>query len=271
MNSHTGQNSGALQGRVALITGAGGGIGAAIAAAFAGAGARVMLANRTRAAAEAVAAGLRAAGREAQAVDFEASEASCRAAVAATAQAYGALDIVVHNAGGCRWARIEELSADVLDDALTLNLKCCFWLTQAALPQLRGRQGARILITSSVTGPRSAMVGAAHYAAAKAGVNGFIRSAALELAPLHITVNGVEPGFIAKDRGRLSEPQTRARIERYIPLGAMGEAEDIAQAMLYLAGDGARWMTGQTLIVDGGAMLPESGYAMESQWPGAAS
>jgi 3-oxoacyl-[acyl-carrier protein] reductase len=259
----------ALDGKVALVTGAGRGIGAAIAGVLAEAGASVMLANRSLESAATAAAALRQRGLTAAATGFDADEAGCRRAVAEAVAAFGALDIVVHNAGGCPWSRIEALSADTLEDALRLNLKCCFWLTQAALPHLRARPGARILITSSVTGPRSAMVGAAHYAAAKAGVNGFIRSAALELAPQRITVNGVEPGFIAKDHGRLSEPATRARIERYIPLGAMGEAEDIAQAMLYLAGDGARWVTGQTLIVDGGAMLPESGYAMESQWPGA--
>ena len=110
------------------------------------------------------------------------------------------------------------------------------------------------------------MVGAAHYAAAKAGVNGFIRAAALELAPHRITVNGVEPGFIAKGRGRLSQGPTRERIERYIPLGAMGAPEDVAYAMLYLASAEARWVTGQTIVVDGGSTLPESGYAMEAQW-----
>lgn len=258
-----------LEGKVALVTGAGGGIGAAIAAAFARAGARVMLANRTRSAAEAAAATLRGEGYAAQATDFVADEAGAQRAVAESAAAFGALDILVHNAGGCTWSRIETLDAATLDATLTLNLKCCFWLAQAALPLLRARGGGRILVTSSVTGPRAAMVGAAHYAAAKAGVNGFIRSAALEFAADHITVNGVEPGFIAKDHGRISEPQTRARIERFIPLGCMGEPDDIAQAMLYLASDAARWVTGQTLVVDGGATLPETGYAMESQWPGA--
>jgi 3-oxoacyl-[acyl-carrier protein] reductase len=163
--------------------------------------------------------------------------------------------------------RIEALTSEVLGSTLDLNLKCCFWLTQAALPQLRERRGGRILVTSSVTGPRVAMVGAAHYAAAKAGVNGFIRAAALELAPDRITVNGVEPGFIAKGHGRLSDPATRARIERYIPLGTMGRPEDVAGAVLYLASDAARWITGQTIVVDGGSTLPDSGFAMEEQWP----
>ena len=94
-------------------------------------------------------------------------------------------------------------------------------------------------------------------------MNGFIRAAALELAPQRITVNGVEPGFVAKDHGRLSQPGTRERIERWIPLGRAGRPEDIAHAMLFLASDEAAWITGQTIVVDGGATLPETGYAME--------
>jgi NAD(P)-dependent dehydrogenase (short-subunit alcohol dehydrogenase family) len=107
---------------------------------------------------------------------------------------------------------------------------------------------------------------AAQYAAAKAGVNGFIKAAALELAPFKITVNGVEPGFVAKKHGRLSEVSVRARIERYIPLGRMGAPQEIAAAFLFLASDEACWLTGQTIVVDGGATLPEFGYAMEERW-----
>lgn len=252
-----------LDGRIALITGAGRGIGAAIATVFAEAGAQVVLANRTLEPAREAAAALNARGFAAQAIEFRADEAGCRAAVAAAAQACGGLDIVVHNAGGCRWTALSKMTSEVLDEALTLNLKSCFWLTQTALPWLKGRGGGRMLFTSSVTGPRVAMTHASHYAAAKAGVNGFIRAAALELAAERITVNGVEPGFIAKDRGRLSEPATRSRIEHYIPLGTMGSAQDIAYAMLYLASPAAAFITGQTIVVDGGATLPESGFAMD--------
>lgn len=256
-----------LDGKVALLTGARPGIGGAIATYLAGAGAQLMLANRSEGAAAGLAEELRSRGGEARSTAFIADECGAQRAVADTVAAFGALDIVVHNAGGCPWTRIETLTSAVLGSTLDLNLKCCFWLTQAALPALRKRQGGRILVTSSVTGPRVAMVGAAHYAAAKAGVNGFIRAAALELAPDRITVNGVEPGFIAKGRGRLSEPATRARIERYIPLGSMGRPEDVAGAVLYLASDAARWITGQTIVVDGGSTLPDSGFAMEEQWP----
>jgi 3-oxoacyl-[acyl-carrier protein] reductase len=246
-----------------LITGAGRGIGAATATAFAEAGAQVVLANRSVEPARELAESLVARGFDAVATPFVADEAGCRAAVAAAVHFRGGLDIVVHNAGGCRWTPLSAMTSEILDEALTLNLKSCFWLSQAALPFLEQRGGGRLLITSSVTGPRVAMASATHYAAAKAGVNGFIKAAALELAPHHITVNGVEPGFIAKERGRLSQSGTRQRIEHYIPLGSMGAANDIAYAMLYLASPAAAFITGQTIVVDGGATLPESGFAMD--------
>ena len=253
-----------LDGRVALVTGAGRGIGAAIATRLAEAGAYVLLANRSAEVADTLAASLRAQGLAAQATGFDASEAGCRRVVEQAAQAAGRVDIVVHNAGGCPWSALETLDAATLEHTLALNLKACFWLTQAALPLMPA--GGRILVTSSVTGPRVAMIGAAHYAAAKAGVNGFIRAAALELAGRGITVNGVEPGFVAKDRGRLSQPEVRESLVRHIPLGRAGAADDIAWSMLLFASDEAQWITGQTLVVDGGMTLPESGQVMDEIW-----
>lgn len=255
-----------LQGKVALVTGGGRGIGAAIAAVFAEAGASVLIANRTADAGAAVAAAIRDGGGIADSIGCDIGRRDeAERAVAETVQRFGALDIVVHNAAVNPWARIEAVSDDALEQTLAVNLKACFWLAQAALPHWRARGAGRMLVTSSVTGPRVAMPGSAPYAASKAGVNGFIRSAALELAAERITVNGVEPGYIAKQGGSLlSDPERAARIARHIPAGELGRPDDIAHAMRYFASDAARYVTGQTIVVDGGSTLPESPFFNEA-------
>lgn len=249
-----------LQGKVALVTGGGRGIGAAIATVFAQAGASVLIANRTAEAGAAVAAAIRDEGGVADSIGCDIGRRDeAERAVAEMVRRFGALDIVVHNAAVNPWARLEAVSDDALEQTLAVNLKACFWLAQAALPHWRARGAGRMLVTSSVTGPRVAMPGSAPYAASKAGVNGFIRSAALELAAERITVNGVEPGYIAKQGGSLlSDPERAARIARHIPAGELGRPDDIAHAMRYLASDAARYVTGQTIVVDGGSTLPES-------------
>jgi 3-oxoacyl-[acyl-carrier protein] reductase len=253
-----------LSGQRALVTGGGRGIGGAIVTRLAEAGADVVAANRTLVHAETLADALGARGLKVRPEIFDDISRQGLAGLVDRAAEGKGLDILVHNAGGCPWSSIEELDEAKLETTLSLNLNACFWLAQAAIPHMRRRGGGRILITSSVTGPRSAMIGASHYAAAKAGVNGFIRNAAFELARDAITVNGVEPGFIAKPgRGALGSDETMARIADDVPLGRMGDADDIAFAMLYLASREAKYVTGQTIIVDGGALLPETGWAMD--------
>jgi len=258
-----------LHDKVALVTGGGRGIGAAIARVFAQAGAQVLIANRTAEAGEAVALALRTEGLSAHAIGCDIGRRDeAERAVAEAVQRFGALDIVVHNAAVNPWARLDAVTDAELDTTLSVNLKACFWLVQAALPHWRAREAGRMLVTSSVTGPRVAMPGAAAYAASKAGVNGFIRSAALELAPERVTVNGVEPGYIAKQGGSLlSNPERAARIARHIPAGELGRPEDIAHAMCFLASDAARYVTGQTIVVDGGSTLPESPFFNENREP----
>ena len=258
-----------LDGKVALVTGGGRGIGAAIATVFALSGARVMIANRTASAGDAVAEDIRAAGGSALAVgcDIGRHDEADRA-VHDTVAAFGGLDIVVHNAAINPWSDLASLDDAALDATLAVNLKACFWLVQAALPQWRARGSGRMLVTSSVTGPRVAMPGSTAYAASKAGVNGFIRSAALDLARDRVTVNGVEPGYIAKQGGSLlSDPERAACIARHIPAGELGRPEDIAHAMCFLASSAARYITGQTIVVDGGSTLPESPTFADSAAP----
>lgn len=256
-----------LVGRVAIVTGGGRGIGAAIVRRLAQAGATVVIANRTPDVAEALARELVADGLAAHCIPFDRLDReSLRAMIDGVAARYGRLDILVHNAGGCPWASLEELDEAKLDETLTLNLSAGIWLVQAAIPHMRANGFGRVLVTSSVSA-RVAMGGGAHYSAAKAGVNAFIRGAAFELARDGITVNGVEAGFIEKPgRGTMSVPENKAKLERFIPMGRMGSADDIACAMLYLASIEARYVTGQTIVVDGGSTLPETGFAVERQW-----
>lgn len=256
-----------LSEKVALVTGGGRGIGAAIVTRLAEAGATVIVANRTRAVAEQLVEQLGARNLRVHSVAFdELDRAGLHALVDQVAVRHRRLDIVVHNAGGCLWSSLEALDEEKLDATLAINLNACFWLAQAAIPHMRANRFGRILVTSSVSA-RVAMGGGIHYSAAKAGVNAFIRGAAFEHAREGITVNGVEAGFIAKPgRGTMSTSENMARIGRFIPIGAMGEADDIACAMLYLASEQAKYVTGQTIVVDGGSTLPETGFAVERQW-----
>nr|BFD41858.1 SDR family oxidoreductase [Pseudomonas sp. FFPRI_1] len=247
----------AHSGHVALVTGSGQGIGRAIAQLFAAQGAKVLLATRSKASGTETLRLIREAGGTAELLTLDlGTRAAAEQAVAAAVDTFGGLDLLLHNAGIFPMQKLAELEDATLDSTLAVNLKSCFWLTQAALPALRQATQPRIVITSSVTGPRTAIPGLAHYAASKAGVNGFIRAAALELAEYGITVNGVEPGLIATQA--MDNLGDGALLARGIPLGRLGSPEDIAWAMLFLASKQAGYITGQTLVVDGGALLPEN-------------
>jgi 3-oxoacyl-[acyl-carrier protein] reductase len=180
-------------------------------------------------------------------------------------ETYGQLDIVVHNAAVYPMFTIEQLGDAELERTLAVNLKAGFWFIQAALPHLRRRGGGRILFTSSVTGPNVVMPGTAHYGASKSGLNALIRTAALELARENITVNGVEPGVILTPAlAALGSEEEIAEMAKGIPIGKLGTPLDIANAMLFLASDAAAYITGQTVVVDGGSTLPESPVLLDS-------
>lgn len=253
-----------IAGRTCLVTGAGQGIGRAIARVFASHGARVVVSDLVIERSTEVAACIAQEGGQALAAGADVADAAAiERLIAHTAREFGGLDILIHNAAYFPLRPFESIDEAVLDRTLAVNLKAAFSLTRAALPMLRQSGRGRVLVTSSVTGPRVAYPGLAHYAASKSGLNGFIRAAALELAADCITVNGVEPGMIATAAtDHLGDPALQDELRRSVPLGRLGTPEDIACAMLFLASKAAGYITGQTLVVDGGALLPECGVRL---------
>lgn len=254
-----------LSGKVAIVTGAGQGIGAGIARVFARAGARVIVATRTASNGQATVDEINAAGGAALLIACDVGVRRAVEAVVERAVAeFGRIDIGIHNAAIYPLHTIEELTDEVLDNTLAVNMKAAFWLTQACLPHFRCQGGGRLIFTSSVTGPRVAMPGTSHYAMSKGGMNGFIRTAALEYARENITVNGVEPGYIlTQAMSALGDEEALKAMAECIPQGHLGVPEDIAHAMLFLASDEASYITGQTIVVDGGSTLPESQVVMD--------
>jgi len=251
-------------GKVALVTGAGQGIGEAIARLFAQEGARVALSARSedklkRVADEIVQAGGIAHAFPSDIARFDGIESL----VAGTLGHFQQIDILVHNAGIFPYQPLEQMDDDSWQSVINLNLTGGFRLLRACLPGMKASGSGRILFTSSVQGNHTAVPGCAHYAASKAGLNGLIRAAAFELAQYKITVNGVEPGLVLTDgvEQALSE-RRRQRMADYVPLKRWGEPAEIAHAMLYLASDEAAYITGQTIVVDGGALLPQNGSFM---------
>jgi 3-oxoacyl-[acyl-carrier protein] reductase len=244
-----------LNGRIALVTGASQGIGRACALALAAAGATVALAARNEAKLAEVAAEIEAAGGKAAAFALDvASEESIKAGAKAILAQFGKVEILVNNAGITRDGLVMMMKRADWDDVLNTNLTGSFLLTQALVrPMIKNRWG-RIINISSVVG-RTGQAGQVNYSASKAGLIGMTRSLAREVASRGITVNAVAPGYIETPMTAVLNEQQRTAMMGQIPLGRPGTDTDIAEAVLYLASEGAGYVTGHVLDVNGGMFM----------------
>ena len=244
-----------LANQIAVVTGAGRGIGRAIALKFAQEGADVVVVSRTQENSEKVAAEIRALGRKAWALAVDVSDGTAVNAAADKIIAdCGKVDILVNNAGVTRDGLLMRMSDADWDTVLNTNLKGAFHFTRAFFRSFAKQRAGRILNISSVIG-LIGNPGQCNYAASKAGLIGFTQSVARELAGRGVTVNAIAPGFIETDMTSELNEELKGNILRSIPLGKFGQASDIADAALFLAGPGARYVTGQVLTVDGGMVM----------------
>ncbi|MGC9292549.1 MAG: 3-oxoacyl-[acyl-carrier-protein] reductase [Acidobacteriaceae bacterium] len=244
-----------LSGRVALVTGASQGIGRACALALANSGAQVALAARNESKLSEVAAEIQAAGGTATAFALDlADEASIHACAKAVLAHYGKVEILVNNAGITRDALALRMKRADWDAVLATNLTGAFLLTQAVMQSMLKARWGRILNLTSVVG-ESGQAGQANYAASKSGLIGLTKSLAHELASRNITVNAVAPGYIETPMTEVLNEQQRAAMLTQVPLGRAGTPEDVAQAVVFLASEGASYITGHVLDVNGGMYM----------------
>jgi len=244
-----------LENQIAVVTGAGRGIGRAIALKFAGAGADVVCISRTQENSDKVAAEIKVLGRKSWALAVDVADANAVNAAAEKILAdCGKIDVLVNNAGVTRDGLLMRMSDADWDTVLDTNLKGAFLMTKAFSRAFIKQRSGRIINISSVIG-LIGNPGQANYAASKAGLIGFTQSFAKEVASRSITVNVIAPGFIETDMTSELTDELKAVILKQIPMGKMGTGDDIADAALFLASPAAKYITGQVLTVDGGMVM----------------
>jgi 3-oxoacyl-[acyl-carrier protein] reductase len=251
-----------LQGRSVAVTGGSKGIGKGIARVFAQAGAKVAIVARHGDQAEAAAKEI---GHGAFGLSGDVTSlASMDSVMQAVAAKNGGLDVLCANAGIFPPAKLEDMTSEEWDLVVDTNLKGTFHSVKAAVPYLKTSSQGRIVLTSSITGPVTGYPGWTHYGATKAGQLGFMRTACIELAKYGITVNAVMPGNIVTEGLAGMGEEYQRSMAASVPLKKLGQVEDIGYAALYFASKEANYVTGQTIIVDGGQILPESLEALNS-------
>ena len=247
----------AVGGRSVIVTGGSRGIGYGIAKVFADAGAHVTIVGRDRDVAEQAVARLADGGASVGCVIADVSKPSECARMAEEVMASRAgIDVLCANAGMFTASKLAEMTEADYDKTFDLNMKGCLFSVQACLPALAASGHGRVVVTSSITGPMTGVPGWTHYGASKAAQLGFVRAAAMELAPQGITVNAILPGTILSE-GLLKLGMNLDETAASIPLKRIGDPLDIGHAALFLASDEAGYITGQTLVIDGGQTLIE--------------
>jgi 3-oxoacyl-[acyl-carrier protein] reductase len=255
-----------ITGRSVLVTGGTKGIGRGIAAVFLAAGARVTVVGRDPAVGAQAAAELGADGGEVAYVSADVGVAAdTERMVAEAVDRFGGLDVLCANAGVFPDAKLADMTEQDIDSIFATNVKGTMLTVKAAVPALAKSGHGRVILTSSITGPVTGFPGWSHYGATKAAQLGFMRTAAIELARSGITVNAVLPGNVISEGLLELGPEYREKMEASVPLRKLGTVDDIGNAALFLATDEASYITGQTIIVDGGQTLPESLLALEAQ------
>ncbi len=248
-----------VEDKVAIVIGAARGIGKSIAERLAEDGARIVVADAEQEAGQAAAAQLSKLGESHFVVTDVSAKADVEALIKSTLDRFGRIDILCQNAGIYPYTMLPDISVEEWDEVLAVNLRGTFLAIQAAARPMAAQRYGRIVVTSSITGPRVTSPGHGHYSASKAGINGLVRAAAIEYAPFAVTVNAVEPGNILTEGMQAHRsPEFIRGMEQSVPLGRLGTPRDVANAVLFLASDEAAYITGTTLVVDGGQILPES-------------
>ena len=246
-------------GRTVIVTGSSKGIGKGIAQVFAEAGANVLVTSRHKAEAEASALEIIKAGGVASAFAGDVSvEADVIRMVKAAVATYGGIDVVCANAGVIPDQTIRSISERQWDQAFAVNVKGTFLTVKHAMPYLEKSAFGRVVLTSSITGPITGFPGWSHYGSTKAAQLGFMRSAAMEFAATGITINAVMPGNIMTEGLAVLGEEYLSGVRKVIPLGYIGAVRDIGYACLYLASKEAGFVTGTTIVVDGGQTVPET-------------
>jgi len=253
-----------IKGRSVIVTGGSKGIGKGIAQVFAAHGARVMIAARGEADGMAAVEELKISGADADFCQCDVSDwESVQNMVAITAEKFGGLSVMCANAGSFPQTKMVDMDPSEWDQVMATNLKSAFLCVKAAIPHFEKAGGGRVVLTSSITGPVTGFPGWSHYGASKSGQLGFLKTACMELSRYNVTINAVMPGNIYTEGLQDLGQSYLDTMAASIPLKRLGNVADIGNAALFFASDEASYITGQSIIVDGGQIIPESLEAIE--------